>query len=64
LREAIAAADYPYPIDQDLGQLAAQGAELRDNLVWAHGYIVADDPESMARRAMTSWLSFARGSHI
>ena len=33
LREAIAAADYPYPIDQDLGQLAAQGAELRDNLV-------------------------------
>ena len=48
LREAIAAADYPYPIDQDLGQLAAQGAELRDNLVWAHGYIVADDPESIA----------------
>ena len=48
LREAIAAADYPYPIDQDLGQLAAQGAELRDNLVWAQGYIVADDPESIA----------------
>src|SRR6185295_7065426 len=48
LREAIAAADYPYPIDQDLGQLAAQGAELRDNLVWANGYIVADDPESIA----------------
>jgi putative cardiolipin synthase len=48
LREAIAAADYPYPIDQDLGQFAAQGAELRDNLVWAHGYVVADDPESIA----------------
>ena len=48
VHEAIAAADYPYPIDQDLGQLAAQGAELRDNLVWAHGYIVADDPESIA----------------
>jgi len=44
LREAIAAADYPYPIDQELDQLAAQGAELRDNLVWAHGRIVADDP--------------------
>ena len=37
-----------HPIDQDLGQLAAQGAELRDNLVWAHGYIVADDPENIA----------------
>ena len=48
LREAIAAADYPYPIEQELSQLAAQGAELRDNLVWAHGYIVADDPESIA----------------
>jgi putative cardiolipin synthase len=32
LREAIAAADYPYPIDQDLDELAARGAELRDNL--------------------------------
>src|SRR6187200_1397475 len=48
LREEIAAADYPYPIDQDLGQLAAQGAELRDNLVWANGFVVADDPESIA----------------
>ena len=49
LREAIAAADYPYPIDQDLYQLAATSAELRDNLVWAHGRIIADDPESVAR---------------
>ncbi len=47
LRETIAAADYPYPIDQDLEQLAAQAAELRDNLIWARGYIVADDPESI-----------------
>jgi cardiolipin synthase C len=49
LREAIAAAGYPYPIDQDLDELAAQGAELRDNLVWAHGRIIADDPETIAR---------------
>ena len=48
LREAIAAADYPYPIDQDLDELAAQGAELRDNLVWAHGQVIADDPETIA----------------
>ncbi len=49
LREEIAAADYPYPIDQDLDELAARGAELRDNLVWAHGRIIADDPEAVAR---------------
>ena len=48
LRQEIAAADYPYPIDQDLGELAAQGADLRDNLVWAHGRIVADDPAAVA----------------
>ena len=49
LGQEIAAADYPYPIDQDLDELAARGAELRDNLVWAHGRIIADDPESVAR---------------
>jgi cardiolipin synthase C len=48
LQEAIAAADYPYPIDQDLEELAAQSAGLRDSLAWAHGQIVADDPESVA----------------
>ena len=49
LREAIAAADYPYPIDQDLDELAARGAELRDDLVWAHGRVIADDPGTVAR---------------
>ncbi|MGB9043106.1 MAG: phospholipase D-like domain-containing protein, partial [Pseudolabrys sp.] len=49
LREAIAAAHYPYPIDQDLDELAAQGTELRDNLVWACGRIIADDPETITR---------------
>jgi len=48
LRETIAAADYPYPIDRDLDELAARGVELRDNLVWAHGRVIADDPETIA----------------
>ena len=49
LHEEIAAADYPYPIDQDLDDLAARGADVRDNLVWAHGRVVADEPETVAR---------------
>ncbi|MGO4513632.1 phospholipase D family protein [Bradyrhizobium sp. 2TAF36] len=62
LREAIAAADYPYPIDQELDQLAARGAELRDNLVWAHGRIVADDPESIAPgKESDDVIEFIRG---
>ena len=49
LRKEIAAADYPYPIDQDQAALAARSAELSDNLVWASGRVIADDPETVAR---------------
>jgi putative cardiolipin synthase len=45
LREEIAAADYPYPIHRDLGELALRSAELRDNLVWAPARVIADDPD-------------------
>ena len=64
LRDEIAAADYPYPIDQDFDELAARGDELRDNLVWAHGQIIADDPEPLrAARTATKWSrSFASES--
>ena len=62
LREAITAADYPYPIDQDLDELATKSAELRDNLVWAHGQIVADDPEAIASgRESDDVIEFIRG---
>ena len=62
LREAIAAADYPYPIDQDLEKLAAQSTELRDNLVWAHGQVIADDPEAIARgKESDDVVEFIRG---
>src|SRR6478736_2154034 len=62
LREAIDAADYPYPIDQDLEELAAKSAELRDNLVWAHGRIIADDPEAVMRgKDSDDVIEFIRG---
>ena len=62
LRQEIATADYPYPIDQDLDELAAQGAELRDSLVWAHGRIIADDPEAIARgKEADDVVAFIRG---
>ena len=48
LRQDIDAVDYPYPIDQDLDALATQSAELRDNLVWAQGRVIADDPRAVA----------------
>ncbi len=62
LHEEIAAADYPYPIDQDLDELAARGADLRDNLVWAHGRVIADDPEAIAHgKESDDVVEFIRG---
>ena len=62
LHAAIAAADYPYPISQDLDELTAKSAELRDNLVWAHGQIIADDPEAIASgKESDDVIKFIRG---
>jgi cardiolipin synthase C len=62
LREEIAAAEYPYPIDQDLNELAAQGAAVRDNLVWAHGRVIADDPEAVTHgKESDDVVAFIRG---
>src|SRR6476646_8958516 len=62
LRKEIAAAEYPYPIDQDLDELAAQGAAVRDHLVWAHGRVIADDPEAVTyRRESDDVVAFIRG---
>ena len=62
LRQEMAAAEYPYPIHQDLEALAAQGAALRDSLVWAEGRVIADDPEAIGRREEADVVvAFIRG---
>jgi cardiolipin synthase C len=62
LQDESVAADYPYPIDQDLKKLAARGAELRDNLVWARGRIIADDPKAITRgKECDDVVEFIRG---
>jgi putative cardiolipin synthase len=48
IRADIAAADYPYPIDQDLETVARQSAAFRDSMVWADGRIIFDDPHAIA----------------
>jgi putative cardiolipin synthase len=62
LGEEISTAEYPYPIDRDLNELAAKGAELRSNLVWANGRVIADDPEHITRGQETDdVVEFIRG---
>jgi len=39
--------DYPYPLDQDIASLTADLTTVRDELIWAPGQIVWDDPTAM-----------------
>jgi len=61
LREEITAADYPYPIHHDLGELAVRRAELRDNLVWAPARVIADDPNITPSTESDDVFVFIRG---
>ena len=56
LREAIAAAHYPYPIDQDTAELKSVLRAEIDKFVWAPGRIVWDDPGEIAATGGTSRL--------
>jgi len=58
LREEIATTDYPYPISQHPEQLAVLCNELRDDLIWAPGRIVADDPEIVPGKESNSVVIF------
>ena len=45
-----------------MAELAAQGADLRDNLVWARGEVIADKPETIARgKESDDVITFIRG---
>ena len=61
LREEITAADYPYPIHDELGELAVRRAELRDNLVWAPARVIADDPNIAPGTESDDVFEFIRG---
>ena len=44
VRDRIAADTYPYNLDQDVDDLTAALASIRERLIWAPGRIVWDDP--------------------
>ncbi|MEA2094578.1 MAG: phospholipase D family protein [Pseudomonadota bacterium] len=47
VRERIATDDYPYPLDEDVTGLRSKLASIRDNLIWAPGQILWDDPAAI-----------------
>jgi putative cardiolipin synthase len=54
LRERIAEEEYPYPIDQDVAALKSGVEAEIDQLIWAPGQIVWDDPAEIAATGGTS----------
>jgi putative cardiolipin synthase len=48
LNDKIAAAGYPYPIDERVADLRASIAEIRDTFTWAPGHALVDDPARVA----------------
>ncbi len=47
LRDRIAGEDYPYPLEQKVSDLKSELAAIRDDLIWAPGHIVWDDPAAI-----------------
>ena len=48
-RKRTAEEDYPYPLDQDVDDLKSELASIRDQLIWAPGRIVWDDPADIRK---------------
>ncbi|MEP0203002.1 MAG: phospholipase D family protein [Halioglobus sp.] len=48
MRQKIADGEYPYSIDDDIETLTGQLTTVRENLIWAPGKIIWDDPASIA----------------
>lgn len=44
LNEHVAAAGYPYPIEERIADLRARIVEIRDGFVWGSGRVLADNP--------------------
>jgi len=44
LEERIAAAGYPYPMYQNVDEVRARLAEIRDNFMWARGSVLVENP--------------------
>ena len=47
MREWVAEHDYPYPLDRDVAALNAELTSIRDQVIWAPGRIVWDDPAAI-----------------
>ena len=47
VRDWVAEHDYPYPLDRDVAALNAELTSIRDQVIWAPGRIVWDDPAAI-----------------
>ena len=55
--EQIAKEPYPYPLDEDLADLESGLTEILDDLVWAPGHMIFDDPDEIERHGRTTTMT-------
>ena len=53
-REIATANYYPYPLDQDIGELKSELQGIFDDFIWAPGWILWDDPAEIAQSGATT----------
>ncbi len=47
MRKKIEEHDYPYPLDEDVADLMSELENILDDLIWAPGTVIWDDPEDI-----------------
>ena len=52
-RERIAQDPYPYPLDQDVARLRSELTAIFDQLIWAPGHMIFDDPNEITTHGRT-----------
>jgi cardiolipin synthase C len=64
LEEKIAAAGTPYPVYQNLDQVRARLAELRDQFVWAPGHVFVEQPSRVETPVASGVIHQALGERV
>ena len=48
---------YPYPLDQDVADLKSELTAIFDDLMWAPGHMIFDDPDEIKRHGRTTTMT-------
>ena len=56
-REQVTQQPYPYPLDQDVARLKSELTAIFEQLIWASGHMIFDDPNEITRYGRTTTMT-------